>query len=488
MGVLTGLRIVVALLATAAVGYWLFADTARYHLTTETDAPLRLSFWGSYQEYEMWKRILADFRELHPDIPVRIEFIPTRYEDKIRQLLVADAAPDVMLFQDEPMPGFLRSEKFEDLTPWLDTPGYEVDLDAYWPTAVESFVRDEPDRSPSRRVYGIPVWGGCNLLFYSKPGFARAKVRVGENPDGRGIVEHDDGWWTVDDRHWTVEQWERVAERLTRDFDGDGRLDQYGMHQPHTLYWLPWHWALGASILDASRTHTTFYGPETEASLALLQRLRFGDPPISPMPAELSGMNAGVGFYTGLICMVCTGPWEMPFLNATDIEYDLLHTPRGPGGRATRITWDCLMMFRGSKRKLDAWKLIHFASSMRGQREVAATQRSIPARREAASLFIEGNPTVNAAKFIEAAADYARMQPITEHWQLMYNVWNRATETLTRESLADRLTPAEAIGRFYLGEAGNDVDSAELTRVLPPADPDQAMRYRRVFLESGKSR
>ena len=129
-------------------------------------------------------------------------------------------------------------------------------------------------------------------------------------------------------------------------------------------------------------------------------------------------MGAGVGFFTGRVAMYSSGPWAMPFLNETALDYDVAHVPIGPGGRHTRVTWDCLVMFAGSKRKEEAWKLIRFATSLDGERVVAGYQRSVPALRAAADEFVRHNPRVTARRFIEAF-EYARMQPISMKWQTM---------------------------------------------------------------------
>jgi len=45
------LRFAILFTVVLAVGWWLLADTYRYH-ATDTGGPLRVAFWGSYQEYK----------------------------------------------------------------------------------------------------------------------------------------------------------------------------------------------------------------------------------------------------------------------------------------------------------------------------------------------------------------------------------------------------------------------------------------------------
>jgi len=383
-----GITALVAFVAGA--GIWLFADTINYWYGAKEDA-LRLSYWGSYREHDMWKEIIAAFRAKHPDIPIKQEYITDRYEDKIQQLLLADDAPDVILFQDEPLPKFAGTGKFEALDAYCEREKLGLDLDRdYWKTAVESFQHDG-------KQYGIPIWGGDCLVIYNREAFRTAGVP--EPPE-----------------HWTLDDFVRTCQALTADDDGDGRLDRYGFIVPGWVYWLPYHYAFGADYLDETRTKWALWGPETEASFQFWQDLRHKYH-VSPHRDELTE-GGNVAFMTGRVGMFISGPWAMPTLNEANVDYDVAHIPSGPGGHGTRVTWDCLMMFGGSKKKEWAWQFIHFVASLEAQEIVARYQRSVPALKAAQAAYVGQNPKVHAKRFIDAFA-YARIQPITRHWQLM---------------------------------------------------------------------
>ena len=66
--------------------------------------------------------------------------------------------------------------------------------------------------------------------------------------------------------NWTIEEFVEVCKKLTADIDGDGRVDQYGFLTPNWIYWLPFHYAFGATYLDSTRTAWTLWGPEAQAS------------------------------------------------------------------------------------------------------------------------------------------------------------------------------------------------------------------------------
>ena len=379
-----------ALAFAAGTLVWMFADTYSYYFGQKENA-LRLSYWGSYREHEMWKDIIAAFRHKHPDIPVRQEYITDEYDSKIHRLLIANDAPDVILFQDEPFPQFASTGGFERLDAYCERPGLEVNLERdYWKTAVDSFRHEG-------KTYAIPVWGGNCLVIYSRDAFRTA-----------GVPEPADDW--------TTDEFLAACQALTADTDGDGRLDRFGFRIPGWVYWLPFHYAFGATYLDPTRTRWTLSGKEAEASFGFWQGLRHTHH-VAPHRDELiEGGN--VPFMTGRLGMFVSGPWAMPTLNEAAVDYDVAHIPRGPGGQGTRVTWDGLVMASGSRKKDWAWTFIHFTTSLEAQEIVARYQRSVPALKAAQKAFVEANPKVHAERFIEAFA-YSRIQPITRYWHQM---------------------------------------------------------------------
>ncbi len=364
---------------------------------------LRVCFWGAYEEWNMWKQIAAAFERRHPDLPVKLEYWPGgRYADKVRVVLASGKPPDVILFQDEPFPPFCEFGKFEDLTPYLSREGASLDLYRdYWPTAVSSFRW-------RGRTYGVPVWGGNNLIYFNKDLFDKLGVAYPE-PD------------------WTVDDFLATCRALTRDFEGDGRIDHYGYTPPWWLYWLPFIHAHGAEFLE---TEGTYPALASEARWAFtdqraLQALTFIKDlswkyHVMPRAGEAGQISQNVLFMTGRVAMFTSGPWEMPFMNRTDLRWDVQHVPRGPGGRGTRVTWDALVMAADSPRKDEAWTFIHFVASREAQEIIARVQRSVPALVEVKDLFVEVRPRkeVHVERFVEAM-DYARLQPITEQWEKM---------------------------------------------------------------------
>jgi len=347
-----------------------------------------VSFWGSYEEWLMWREIKAAFERDNPDIWIKLDFIPGLYDDKIRLLLAADSAPDVMQLQDEPFPAYCEYGKFEDLAPYAETPGCSVDFDDYFPTSVESFHY-------KGNQYAMPLWGGENMIYFNRDIFDK---------EGAPYPEPE----------WTFDEFVGTCRRLTRDFDGDGRIDQFGFFLPYWLYWLPWTWSMGANILNEERTDWAFNTPEALASLQLYHDMRFKHQ-VVPKTTQFSDMDEAVMFMTGKVAMFCSGPWASPPLRQSSINYGVAHMPIGPAGRFTRVSWDGLVMFRLSEHKPEAWRFIQFAASREAQDIVASYTRSIPALKSARDAFVEAGSAAGMELFYDAM-EYVRLQPISIQW------------------------------------------------------------------------
>lgn len=414
----------------AAIGYWLFADTVRHHMpAARPDGEIRFAFWGGYDDYRMWSAVIDAFEDAQPDLTVRPEWHPlSGYTTKIRQQLVAGEAPDVMMFQDEPFP-LHAPEQFASLDPFLaEDDEARAMLEDCWPSAVESF-------RPGASLHAAPVMGGTVLIYCNPDAFERAS-RVRAEPV------------TIPDSSWTLDDFTTLCRRLTIDEDGDGRTDQFGLLQPHWVYYLPFVWSHGARLLDDSRTHWALDGPAAVAAFELYADLRHRWT-VTPMPMEYAGQNSDTAFLSGRVAMCVNGPWFQAFLRETRLRnrYRVVGIPHGPGGSATRATWDALCIYAkmSPRRQADAWRFVRFCLTTDTQRIFASHLRAIPARRAAAADYVRagGGPASPSQAFVDSLAT-ARLQPITPDWNTLSSAVRRHLTSVLLTGRT-RATPAEAV-------------------------------------------
>lgn len=413
----TGIKIFMVLLVVVAGLMTVFKPKPSAPANPDATV-VTLSFWGSYEEWGMWREIVELFHDKNPDVWIKINYIPDGYDDKIRLLLAADSAPDIMLIQDEPFPAYAGYGKFADLTDWAYGADCPVDWDtAFWPTAAESFKY-------KGRVMGLPIWGGNVLVYYNRKMFRD----MGVDPPS------DD---------WTFDEFIAKAKEITRDTDGDGDIDTFGLTLPGWVYFLPWTWGFGAHYLNESCTDWAFTGPVALAATRFYQDLRFRHH-VSPSIQEIPSVTEGAMFMTGRIGMTVSGPWNSPGLKTANIDFDVVHIPFGPTGeRHTRVTWDALCMFNKCEHKEAAWRFMKHCITYEAQAVVGRYVRSVPALIEAKDAFMDPDNGWNEEKYIEAL-EYTRIQPISKQWQAMGNVMNPVYEQL----LLNKITPEEAVERM----------------------------------------
>src|SRR5439155_215825 len=119
-----------------------------------------------------------------------------------------------------------------------------VDLACLDQTVLSFFTRGDA-------LYALPKGYTPLLVVYNKDLFDRARIP-----------------YPTDD--WTWDDFLRIAQRLTRDTDGDGVIDQWGSYfDRRPFVWIPWIWAGGGDVLcpDGRRASGCLDGPHTIAAI-----------------------------------------------------------------------------------------------------------------------------------------------------------------------------------------------------------------------------
>jgi multiple sugar transport system substrate-binding protein len=391
------------------VSFWFvstLAGCARSEAETRTE--VRFCFFGGYEEWKLWQRISQGFEAANPDVRMKLLYWPGgNYEDKVKLVMAAGTAPDVLSAQDEPFPNYSELNQFEDLTPYVERYRSEYSPDRFFATALPAFRYKGRQRA-------IPWNGGQLMVYYNRTLFQRAGL-----PD-------------PPPRDWTIDQFTEYARKLTRDHNGDGRVDQFGYEINGSWMYslIPYVWIFGTDIIDPAMRRCTLNTPEGIAAMQWMRDLRFKHH-CAPQAAEFTGAGGAI-FMTGKLGMEINGPWRLPFMRETGVNWDVWHMPVGPGGeRWTRGTWDGLAMYKKSRVKEQAWRFIRYATGEAGQRMVAEAGRAVPPRKSAAYSpgFLRPDTPQHEERFLEGMS-YFRTQRIPLKWAEMDVVLRAETEAL----------------------------------------------------------
>lgn len=322
------------------------------------DGPERIRFWAMGREGEVVQELVRDFERENPDVKVEVQQIPwSAAHEKLLTAHVGDSTPDVAQLGNTWVGEFVALRALEPLGPWIDrseTVNREAFFDGIWETNV---IEGEP--------YGVPWYVDTRVLFYRKDILAAA-----------GYEEMPGTWG----------EWRRAMEAVKR----LGGEEKYALFLPTNEFTQPIIFGLqaGSTLLSESDTRGAFTAPpfrEAFRFLIDLYRDRLA-PPVGN--TEIS--NLYTEFAKGYFAMYITGPWNLGEFERrlpADLRDDWGTAPLpGPTGIESGVSLAggaSLVLFRDSKRKEAAWRLVEYLSAPTRQVRFYELTGDLPARREA---------------------------------------------------------------------------------------------------------
>jgi multiple sugar transport system substrate-binding protein len=174
------------------------------------------------------------------DIKLQLETAPyTDFFKRLRTQLAGGKGPDVWLSDGVLVQEYAGRNSLRDLSDFVKT----INTDDYYGV---DLIRDSDGH-----LYGFPQGAQTPVLFYNKKMFADA-----------GVAEPT-GEWTYDDLT-------AAAKKLTRDTNGDGKPDVWGMrvYSPgFTESWWPMIKAFGGDVVADGGQKVVIDSPQSRAGL-----------------------------------------------------------------------------------------------------------------------------------------------------------------------------------------------------------------------------
>ncbi len=292
------------------------------------------------------REIIAQFEQANPDIEVQlISLAGNDYYDRLLAQIADGSAPDLLQIGDDAVPLFVQNHALENLDPYVQG-RYPLDPGIYLPGVFQ------PGAWQGRQ-YLLPKDLSPLAVYYNKRLFDQLQV------------SYPKAGWTWNDMLET-------AQSLTRDTDGDGTTDIWGLQLPAgwTSGFEYWVAAAGGSLI--SEDGKTFQGymdsPATVAALQFYADL-YHKHKVAPPPATI-GLFAGGNndFETGKAAMQLFGHWpESRFKTNPLIDLGVVGAPIGKR-QANVLFWGGFGIYSGSKNKEAAWRLLRFYAGAEGAR------------------------------------------------------------------------------------------------------------------------
>ncbi len=380
-------------------------------LTSEQDNVMHITLWQGVNppsNRDVLQKLVDKFNQNHPHIQVESLYVGQSDQQmpKILAAVVGNAPPDLLWF-----------------SPTIA--GQLVELDALVPLDEmlnQSPVKDEIDPTLfdamkyQGKIWSVPFATNNVGIFYRPSLFKAAGIK---------------------DLPRTWSEFRQVAKQLTRDTNGDNKIDQHGIFLPlgkgefSVFTWLPFMWSAGGELAPSAAKVDLVDNKGAIAALQLWQDL------VKDGSAILSAPERGYetdAFIAGKAAMQITGPWTLTYIN-NDIkngDFGVFHIPKNEL-KATSIGGENLFLFKTtSERQKAAFKFIEYVESEDFQTELALGTGYLPINLKSRKsndylAYIEKQPTTKV--FLEQA-QYGRSRPTFSGYSRVSESIGRAIEAV----------------------------------------------------------
>lgn len=205
------------------------------------------SYWevANADGYVIIDKAIKKFEKLHPKIKIHYySGIPKDdYEEWLARKILKGDAPDVFMILSEDFSHMVSLGLLENLDKKIQE-DKSVEIRDYYETSLEAGKIDD-------RQYALPYETVPTLMFVNKTLLEKEGIPV---PDAD---------WSWDDLY-------RICKKVTKDLDGDGRLDQFGTYN---YGWLEALYSNDGKIFDPQGKKCYLTSERTEESVRFIQRI-----------------------------------------------------------------------------------------------------------------------------------------------------------------------------------------------------------------------
>jgi multiple sugar transport system substrate-binding protein len=316
---------------------------------------IRYSTWMGPPRLQYIEQIMESFQAEFPLITVQLEQLSWGdYWDKVQVEFAAGAAPDVFWGSGSYFVNFVQKNVLLDTTPYIERDG--IDMDGYY--SQENVITWDG------LYYGMPMGTGGVVLYYNEDLFDEAGL------------DYPTEEWTWDDVRL-------AAEALTKDTNGDDRMDQWGIQVNNNSEsgWGPFVLSNGGQWISDDYTKMVI---DSEESIQAMEwvianicelglQARSGE---VTLPPGVSDSFAG-----GILGMYIGGTWNIRLYKTIgEFGWDIAPVPISPNTQTRMTTYNANPNwgFAGTQYPEEAWTLLKYFASEEAQRIIGEGEIKIP--------------------------------------------------------------------------------------------------------------
>jgi multiple sugar transport system substrate-binding protein len=330
--------------------------------------------FGDPEEIQAYRNVIAAYENQHPDVDVKMIEASDR-DDLIARLSTSFAAgtpPDLFLLNYRFYGQFAARGVLEPIEDRVDDSDVFQQEDFY-EQAMNAFRFDDTLTCLPQNISSL-------VVYYNKNLFQEA-----------GVAFPKEGW-----------KWDDMvaaAKKLTKDSNGDGNAEVYGLGIEASLIRVaPFVWSNGGELVDddESPTHFTLDTPEAQVALERILQLHVTEK-VTPSDEEVEAEDDETRFQNGRLAMVLSSRRSTPtFRTIQKFDWDIAALPQHEK-QAGILHSDAYCLTKASDNKDAAWSFMEYALGPEGAPVVAKSGRTVPSLKSVAESDAFLDPTAKPA-------------------------------------------------------------------------------------------
>lgn len=270
--------------------------------------------------------ILERFHEENPDIKVELTL---EGPPKVLTRIAGGVPPTVFRVSWAELADFAETGTVIDLQPYIDRDRQDLDLQDLWPPTLASGRYQGVQ-------YGMPMNVGGQLLFVNQ-----------DHLNTAGIA--------LDPQNWTYDDFVDIAQRTSRDINGDGAADIWGYADVNNWgFWTGLIYSNGGTLLNAEYTAAEADSPQ------VVQAIRFIDDLVNRRGAATGPGVTKPSFQSGQATFWLTSAPSVFRLGEPGFKWTVVPNPKGTQRRVMMGGNQPLLISKDAtpEEREAAWKLI----------------------------------------------------------------------------------------------------------------------------------
>lgn len=359
---------------------------------------------GDPAETKSFQDVAAAFEALHPGTTVTVITLASEEAEYFVRLgsdLAAGTPADVVYMDYRDAGRYYANGSFQPIGAQLAASDLIAAKDFY-PQALDAFTWEGQQMC-------LPINISSLVTYYNKALF-----------DAAGLA------YPADD--WTWENLLTTAQALTKDTDGDGVVDQFGLGtSAQIIRVLPFIWQNDGDFLDGDQL--ALNTPQALEALQFFVDLH-AKHQVTPDRVAETAQSSQARFEHGTLGMFFQSRRvTTAFRSITAFDWDVAPLP-SQAQSATILHADGLCIPTQAAHPALAWELIEFANSVRGQQIMSTTGRTVPSNRAVAEseYFLDPNAKPAHSQVWIDVIPGIRSAPVLKDWEEIEEHANEAIE------------------------------------------------------------